>query len=372
VNEQSSADVAIPPGAVKLQVELPTDTRLRTLIDAVANAIAQHGQIFEEAVMDEYGRNEHFSFLFDTDTAEHRFYRWRVYSLCMGDSLHEWRTSPYQMVLGGPFWVPPTQHSVATQPLISTSPPASTQPPSASVRQDIERRLQNLTIERDLICDSMVFILDHASEASEIAFVIARSFSDSNLPVSSMLARLYLVSDILHNAALVKNGSVFRSCFLKFLPRIFKHLGSTHRRTRGRITAMAMKDKVCKVLRVWQVWAIFPPHFCAELEQVLTSDTMHRPRSGAAIVEASQRTTVSNNTPSDSAMSSTGADLQVQPTSAQHTVHGDGEDIDGEDIDGEDIDGEDIDGEDIDGEDIDGEDIDGEDIDGEELMVNSG
>ena len=33
--------------------------------------------------------------------------RWRLYSLCEGDTLQRWRVEPFVMVAGGQRWVPP-------------------------------------------------------------------------------------------------------------------------------------------------------------------------------------------------------------------------------------------------------------------------
>jgi len=45
--------------------------------------------------------NAQFSFMFNTALPEHRYYRWRTYSLSQGDTLKAWRSAPFQMVAGG-------------------------------------------------------------------------------------------------------------------------------------------------------------------------------------------------------------------------------------------------------------------------------
>ncbi len=49
----------------------------------------------------------HFGFLFDMDSPDGRYYRWKVFSLAMGDELETYRTSPFQMTPNGPWWIPP-------------------------------------------------------------------------------------------------------------------------------------------------------------------------------------------------------------------------------------------------------------------------
>ena len=59
------------------------------------------------------------------------------------------------------------------------------------------------------------------------------------------VARLYLVSDILHNSsATVKNASSYRSEFQECLPDIFESLHRCFASISGRITAEFMKEKV--------------------------------------------------------------------------------------------------------------------------------
>jgi hypothetical protein len=43
--------------------------------------------VFERAVMDRERDTEDFAFLFDSSSPEHRYYRWRVFSLAQGDTL---------------------------------------------------------------------------------------------------------------------------------------------------------------------------------------------------------------------------------------------------------------------------------------------
>ena len=40
-------------------------------------------------------------------TEDNNFYRWRVYSLCQGDTLTNWRIEPFQMNPNGFIWFPP-------------------------------------------------------------------------------------------------------------------------------------------------------------------------------------------------------------------------------------------------------------------------
>jgi len=57
----------------------------------------------------------------------------------------------------------------------------------------------------------MIFCIEHADAADEICECIAESLSNLNTLASKKIARLYLISDILHNCTVkVANASFFR------------------------------------------------------------------------------------------------------------------------------------------------------------------
>jgi len=68
-----------------------------------------------------------------------------------------------------------------------------------------------LTPERTRIGDAMIFCIEHADAAEEICECIAESLANLKTLPSKKIARLYLISDILHNCAVkVANASFFR------------------------------------------------------------------------------------------------------------------------------------------------------------------
>jgi U2-associated protein SR140 len=96
------------------------------------------------------------------------------------------------------------------------------------------------------IKEGMGFALDHADNAHEVVTMISASLQKSVTPAPVKVARLYLVSDILHNSsAPVRNASTYRSEFQECLPDIFESLYRCFSSITGRITAELMKEKVC-------------------------------------------------------------------------------------------------------------------------------
>lgn len=65
-------------------------------------------------------QNPEYDFLRDTRLPEHLYYRWRLWSLCNGDSLDRWRTQPFVMVQHGCRIVPPLQ-TAAQKPVALTA-----------------------------------------------------------------------------------------------------------------------------------------------------------------------------------------------------------------------------------------------------------
>ena len=80
-----------------------------------------------------------------------------------------------------------------------------------SQRDRLEDMLRDLSPERSKIGDAMVWCLEHAESAEEIVECLAESLSLLETPLAKKIARLYLVSDILHNcSAKVPHASYYR------------------------------------------------------------------------------------------------------------------------------------------------------------------
>ncbi|RHY83858.1 hypothetical protein DYB37_011066 [Aphanomyces astaci] len=132
--------------------------------------------------------------------------------------------------------------------------------------------LEDVTIDRQSICDVMAFALDHSECAVDISSTIVRSFhvGDSreskrvhrHVPAMAYVARLFVVSDILHNSsAPLKNASLYRTQFEETLPDIMDTLNAVGHAIVGRMSFNAMRDKVLSVLHAWGQWSLFPPPY---------------------------------------------------------------------------------------------------------------
>ncbi|KAK9824009.1 hypothetical protein WJX72_006933 [[Myrmecia] bisecta] len=254
-----------------IMVNIPADERVRFIIDSVAMYVLQDGCEFEQLIMAHEQANPEYTFLFDLRCGEHAYYRWRLYSLAQGDSLRSWRVEPFVLVEGGPRWIPPRMtagggaHQTAAQR--GGEAKDKDRPLSDLQRDKFEDLLRALTVERKDICDAMVFALDNADSSSEVVEILAESLTLPETPVPTKVARLFLVSDILHNStAPVRNASRYRSRLEAALPDIFESLQETYRSVDSRMTQEVLRRHVLRVLRVWRAWFIFSDDFLNGLQ----------------------------------------------------------------------------------------------------------
>lgn len=180
-------------------------------------------------------------FLFENESPAHIYYRWKLFSLLQGDTPTEWRQKEFRMFKTGSIWKPPPLNfytqgmpeelivddeapeirkgtlSTAYVLIITIckSPPAqfiAFSPFDCRQRDRLEDLIRHLTPERSKIGDCMIFCIEHAEAADEICECIEESVSSNKTLISKKIARLYLVSDILHNCTVkVSNASFYRT-----------------------------------------------------------------------------------------------------------------------------------------------------------------
>lgn len=113
----------------------------------------------------------------------------------------------------------------------------------------------------------MIFCIEHADAAEEICECITESLSSNETVVKKKVARIYLISDILHNSAVkVQNASFFRKAMEKNLLDIFRNLNAYYMQLDSRLKAEGFKSRVMGVFRAWEEWAIYPRDFLVKLQ----------------------------------------------------------------------------------------------------------
>ncbi|CAH2044389.1 unnamed protein product [Thlaspi arvense] len=263
-----NSELVLTPNVPDITVVTPENEHLRHVIDTMALYVLDGECAFEQAIMERGRGNPLFNFLFELGSKEHTYYVWRLYSFAQGDTLQRWRTEPYIMITGSGRWIPPPLPVNKSQEHDKDS--VGTYAAGRSRRADVERTLTDpqrdefedmlraLTLERRQIKEAMGFALDNADAAGEVVEVLTESLTLKETSIPTKVARLMLVSDILHNSsAPVKNASAYRTKFESTLPDIMESFNDLYRSITGRITAEALKERVLKVLQVWADWFLF-------------------------------------------------------------------------------------------------------------------
>merc|ERR1719234_2735154 len=90
-----------------IKVVIPTDRTQLCLINRMVEFVIREGPIFEATIMNRELANPQFKFLFENQSPEHVYYRWRLFSMLQGDSKDKWNTEPFTMFKDGSMWQPP-------------------------------------------------------------------------------------------------------------------------------------------------------------------------------------------------------------------------------------------------------------------------
>jgi len=306
-------EVDIPKGAPRVKVVFPDDSKLRCIIDCLAEQVAKYGMQFESLVI----HKEHnqktglFQFLFQVDSIEHMYYRWRLWSLARGESLLEWSMEPFQMLEGGPYWLPPDREQkeklemqvkqerqlreqkrrvldekrrTVREARRAKEPKRKDSRSNHGNRNNRDSRLRNYQEmtdrARDKFCELlrgikpmkksiraiMCFCMEHTAHAIEICEIISDSFATAAVNHSKKLARLYLVNDILFNAmnSTVATGKIFRRELKNLLEKIFDHLYILWTKI-GEIEKIQLTNDVMKTLQVWESHNLYTKPFLDRL-----------------------------------------------------------------------------------------------------------
>ncbi|VDL83466.1 unnamed protein product [Nippostrongylus brasiliensis] len=197
--------------------------------------------------------NPLFRFLFELNHPTHVYYRWRLFSISQGDTFLEWRREKFRMFEGGSWWQPPIPQSE----LFSTMPRSLHS--FACTITEPSRWLPKLD-GSSTIGDAMVWCADHATCAREICECIYESLTIDETPLHKKIARLYLISDLLANAASrgVRDVFYFRQYFGELLTKIFSALGRTLRSVTARLKAEQFKQRVMLCFRAWEESVLYP------------------------------------------------------------------------------------------------------------------
>ncbi|XP_058810364.1 U2 snRNP-associated SURP motif-containing protein isoform X1 [Phymastichus coffea] len=255
-----------------VKVVIPTERNLVMLIHRMVEFVVREGPMFEAMIMNREINNPMFRFLFENYSPAHIYYRWKLYSILQGDAQKEWRIDDFRMFKGGSVWRPPPMNPWTQgmpDELIEVEEKHEPRRGSLSncQRDRLEDLLRNITPERIKVAEAMVFCIEHAEAAEEICDCIAESLSILQTPVNKKVARLYLISDILHNCGVkVTNATIYRKAFETRLLDIFNEVHQAYKQLDSRLKAEGFKVRVMKTFRAWEEWAVYPRDFLVKLQ----------------------------------------------------------------------------------------------------------
>jgi len=307
-----------------VKVVIPTERPIVSLINRVVEFVVREGPMFEAMIMNREIANPLFRFLFDNKSNEHIYYRWRVFSLLQGDTTNKWSQGCFRMFINGSIWQPPTINPYGNQAIgagmtasaaiacvsnsnahggISSVLPnadvAAASSPTLAMKKNflleqllkesnsaepqkeekknlsdrqrdrLEDLLRTVTTDRIKIGELMLWCIDHADCSEEIVECICESLSILETPIPTKVARLFLVSDILHNSgSKVHNASKFRKAFQNELLETMENLHKALKTCSTKTQTEKFRKQVLTCLAAWQDWSVYPPAFLIQLQNV--------------------------------------------------------------------------------------------------------
>lgn len=266
-----------------VKVVIPTERNLLMLIHHMIEFVIREGPMFEAMIMNREINNPMFRFLFENQSPAHIYYRWKLFSMLQGDIQYKWRTQEFRMFKGGSIWRPPPMN-----PYTQGMPEELVEPEienrkgtlSPAQRDRLEDLIRNITPERLKVAEVMVFCIEHSDAAEEICDVILESLSSLNTAIHKKIARLYLISDILHNCGVkISNASHYRRALESRLLEVFQHVHQAYQGFESRMKAEGFRVRVMQIFRAWEDWAVYPKDFLIRLQNAfigLTSSTPER------------------------------------------------------------------------------------------------
>jgi len=343
-----------------VRVVIPTDENVLRLIHRMIEFVIREGPMFEAMIMNRELNNPMYQFLFDNQSPAHIYYRWKLFSILQGDSPETWKTEEFRMFLGGSMWKPPPLKRMKPPPLPELQEIVKKGQLQTKSRDKLEDLLRNLTMERKKITEAMIWCVEHADGSEEIIDCITESLTLMETPLTSKIARLYLVTDILHNcAARVSNVSSYRRGFEGKLMQVFEHFHTVFNAIPSKLKAEQFRKRVMAVLRALQAQSIYHWDFMTKLINTFVGHTyeeMEKKKAFDIVVglmtqetqkpaPVKPQTVISNidgvpideNQPIDFSKTAALADIDGVPLEDVQNIDGQPleENIDGDDIDGD-------------------------------------
>ena len=137
--------------------------------------------------------------------------------------------------------------------------------------------LRSLVAERGKVREAMGWCITRSQYAADIVETVTEALTICGDATPKKIARLYLVSDLLHNSsASVPNASSYRTAFEATLPTIFASVPPAARPRLPHGSADVRRASRQAAACVGGAWSLFPSYI-ARLERVLAHGTAEAP-----------------------------------------------------------------------------------------------
>jgi U2-associated protein SR140 len=257
---------------------------------------------------------------------------------------------------GGSLWKPPSLKNLRGKVIPPIMEIVKRGQLSSEDRDIFEGMLREITMERSKIREGMVWCIDHAESAEEIADCLCESLTIDETLLPLKIARLYLLSDVLQNTS-SKTASKYRRIFEGKLVPLIEHLHVILVGINSRLRAESFKRRVLKCFQAWDQLTVYHFNFVDKLRELFIGKTQEELEKKKAFetVAALISDQPSDDTGNDELIDNRPIDFSGGSDTVMFNPGGD---IDGEPLPDLDVDGVPLGDPDIDGVPLD-EDIDG-------------
>ncbi|SPO28758.1 uncharacterized protein UTRI_04636 [Ustilago trichophora] len=259
---------------LKQEVEREYGETQRLFIETVASRIRSNGAHFEQILREREADNPKFAFLHQEGSILFHYFRvfldphYTPLSSNLDDVSTFSDAGSDELYSTDSGEESENERLHLSRPFTSTSATGSTALGALS-RRRLTCMLRSLTLRRERIARVTAFALDHAASYTHVVSLLTSSLLQPSTPIPRKLARLYALSDILHNSGSpISNAWRYRAALEAQLPLVFAHLGMVARSFTGRMKREEFRGKCGAVLEIWEGWIVVSPHVLDRLRRV--------------------------------------------------------------------------------------------------------
>lgn len=270
-------------------VKIPFSERLLTTIHGAISIYLRYGPDDGKKQFAKERDNKDYEFIFVESSMYHVYFKWRLYSVLLGQNYRVWSTEPFRFSPLAAIWHPPqipffeddTEADIDDVSLEYDSETSSIDesdygpfpkgPLTKVEKAHFLNMLRKLTAKRDDLENLMGFCILHSDLHQEIVETIVDSIinTDISTKIDKKIIRLYLIHDLLLNCSVsVSQAWMYHETIRRKLLMVFVHFKECLSRI-GKINGEVYRVKIFDLISLWSDWNIFPPDFVFALTESL-------------------------------------------------------------------------------------------------------